>query len=436
MDQATSSNRVNVLLIGGGGREHALAWAITKSPRLGTLHVTHGDNPALARLGTVVDYDVTHKDLYRLVQYSQKHGIGLVVIGPEEPLAQGYGDKLRAAGFPVFGPNADGARLEADKAWCKELLKAAVVPVAGGRSYSDYDAAADYLSSREQVPVIKASGLAKGKGVVLPRSLNEAHKVLRSIMVDRVFGDAGETVLIEERLTGREVSVLAISDGRSIQLLPTAQDHKRLGNNDAGPNTGGMGAFSPSPTLDDRTLATIERDVLIPTVDSLRREGIDYRGVLYAGIMLTPAGPKVLEYNVRFGDPECQAILPRLRSDAVELMLACANRTLGDIELEWDPRPTVCVVLASEGYPDRPITGVPITGISEAEAMEDVLVFYAGVKTNDRGELVTAGGRVLSIVATGETLDAARDLAYEAASKIKFAGQQMRTDIARTTQLA
>ncbi len=435
MDTADCPDRVNVLLIGGGGREHAIAWAIKKSPRLGTLHVSHGDNPALARLGTVVDYDVTHKDLYRLVQYSQKHNIGLVVIGPEEPLAQGYGDKLRAAGFPVFGPNADGARLEADKAWCKDLLKAAVVPVAGGRSYSDYDAAADYLSSREQVPVIKASGLAKGKGVVLPGSLNEAHKVLRSIMVDRMFGDAGATVLIEERLTGREVSVLAISDGRTIQLLPTAQDHKRLGDNDAGPNTGGMGAFSPSPTLDDRTLATIERDVLIPTVDSLRREGIDYRGVLYAGIMLTPAGPKVLEYNVRFGDPECQAILPRLRSDALELMLACANRTLGDIELKWDPRPTVCVVLTSEGYPAKPITGVKIEGIEQAEAMNDVLVFYAGVKTNDRGELVTAGGRVLSVVATGETLDAARELVYEAAAKIKFAGQHMRTDIARSTQL-
>ncbi len=430
-EEPSATSRVNVLLIGGGGREHALAWSLHRSPRLGKLHITHPGNPGLAKLGQAVDFEVTRQEIYRLVQYCEKHSIGLVVIGPEDPLALGYADKLREAGLPVFGPNADGARIESDKVWCKNLLKAAVVPVSAGRSFSDYEAAAEYLRSREVVPVIKAAGLAKGKGVVLPETLPKAHEVLHAIMVERVFGDAGAKVVIEDRLTGREVSVLAISDGRSIQLLPTAQDHKRLRDNDQGPNTGGMGAFSPSPKLDDATLDVIEREILIPTVDSLRREGIDYRGVLYAGLMLTPSGPKVLEYNARFGDPECQAIMPRLKSDALELFMACAQRKLGDLELQWDQRPTVCVVLASEGYPAKPITGVPIEGIERAEAIDDVLVFYSGVSLDDRGDPITSGGRVLSVVGMADTIEEARTLAYRAAGCISFAGCQMRTDIAQ-----
>lgn len=429
-EDSSAPTRVNVLLIGGGGREHALAWSLCRSPRLGKLHLTHAGNPGLAKLGHAVDFQVTRQEIYRLVQYCERHEVGLVVIGPEDPLAQGYADVFRKAGLPVFGPNADGARIESDKAWCKDLLKAAVVPIAGGRSFGDYEAAAEYLRSREHVPVIKAAGLAKGKGVVLPETLPKAHEVLHAIMVDRVFGDAGAKVVIEDRLTGREVSVLAISDGRTIQLLPTAQDHKRLLDNDQGPNTGGMGAFSPSPMLDDTTLEAVEREILIPTVDSLRREGIDYRGVLYAGLMLTPSGPKVLEYNARFGDPECQVIMPRLKSDALELFLACAQRTLVDLDLEWDPRPTVCIVLASEGYPSKPVTGVPIEGIAQAEAMDDVLVFYSGVRLDERGDPITSGGRVLSVVATAETLEDARSLAYQAADLIRFAGCQKRTDIA------
>ncbi len=436
MADSSRQDRINVLLIGGGGREHAIAWALKKSPRLGTLHVTHASNPGLARLGQAVDTVVDSKQLYRLVQYCQKHEISLAVIGPEDPLAEGFGDALRKAGIAVFGPNADGAKLEADKAWCRDLMRAAVVPIAGGRSFTEYEAAADYLRSREQVPVLKAAGLAKGKGVVLPSSLTEAHEVLRSMMIDRVFGDAGKTVVIEDRLTGPEVSVLAISDGRSIQLLPAAQDHKRLLDDDRGPNTGGMGAFSPADTLDDHAMAVVEEQMLVPTVDSLRREGIDYRGVLYAGIMLTPAGPKLLEYNVRFGDPECQTILPRLRSDVLELLLACAERRLGEIELSWDTRASVCVVLASEGYPDKPRTGVPIEGLDRAEAMDDVLVFHAGTKRGDDGRILTAGGRVLSVVGLGDSLHAARDRAYEAAGVIHFDGCQMRTDIAKIAQTA
>lgn len=418
-----------MLLIGGGGREHAIAVGLKASPRLGQLHVTHPENPGLGALGIAVDVPVDPRQLYRLDQYCNTHNIGLIVIGPEEPLAQGFADGLRRDDRPVFGPNADGARLEADKAWCKELLRAAVVPMAEGRAFSNYESAANYLRSREHPPVIKASGLAKGKGVVLPDTLQEAHKVLHEIMVDKIFGEAGSKVVLEDRMTGREVSVLAITDGKAIQLLPTAQDHKRLLDGDEGPNTGGMGAFCPSNALDDRTMARVEQEILLPTVDTLKREGIDFRGVLYAGIMLTPAGPRVLEYNVRFGDPECQVILPRLKSDLLELLLACAQRRLGEIDLQWDPRPAVCIVIASQGYPDKPVLGVPIHGISEAEAVPGVTVFYAGAKVDSFGQTVTAGGRVLAITALGDDLAHARDLAYQAAKCIDFPGMQMRTDI-------
>lgn len=427
--------KVNVLLVGGGGREHALACALHRSPLLGTLHITHPDNPGLAQIGTSVDVPVDIKQIYRLEQYCDAHRVHLVVIGPEEPLAQGFADALRKGGRLVFGPGADGARLEADKAWCRDLLRAAAVPMAEGRAFTNYDAAANYLRSREHPPVIKAAGLAKGKGVVLPDTLQDAHKILEDIMVRRIFGEAGSKVVIEERIFGREVSVLAVTDGRSIQLLPTAQDHKRLMDGDRGPNTGGMGAFSPSDALDESTLDLIVRDILVPTIDTLKRDGIDYRGVLYAGLMLTPAGPKVLEYNVRFGDPECQAIVPRLQSDALELMLACAQRRLGDVDLMWDMRPSVCLVLASEGYPEQPVTGVPIEGVEQAAVLEDVHIFHSGTRRDAQGRLMTAGGRVLSVVAIGDDLAQARDKAYRAAEMISFPGMRMRHDIAKTPRL-
>lgn len=420
---------INTLLIGGGGREHALAVGLDASARIGTLHVTHPQNPGIAKLGRAVDVPVSRAEIYRLRQYCDHNDIGLVVIGPEDPLAQGFADELRTDTRLVFGPDAAGARLEADKAWAKHLMRSASIPTAEGRSFTNAESAISFLESREEAHVVKAAGLAAGKGVLVPESLEEATAFVNACMVERRFGDAGRTVLIEEMLTGPEVSVLALVDGRTIYVLETAQDHKRLLDGDRGPNTGGMGAFSPSHRLSDDDLDRIQSDVLVPTVDALKREGITFRGLLYAGLMLTPAGPKVLEFNVRFGDPECQALLPRLSSDLGEAIIATCRGKLSEIDLEFAPDPSCCVVLAAEGYPESPRSGDVIEGVEDAEAMEGVHVFHAGTKRDAQGRLVTAGGRVLSIVATGETPEAARERAYDAADRITFRGRQLRRDI-------
>ncbi len=431
-------SKVNVLLIGGGGREHALAVAMRKSPRLGELHITHPGNPGLADLGRAVDVPVTHKEFYRLVQYCDKHAIGLVVIGPEDPLAEGYADALAKDGRLVFGPVAAAAKLESDKSFAKDIMRAASIPTAEGRSFSDYQAAKEYLSSRMSMagrgaqptpPVIKAAGLAKGKGVIVPANADEAQRALERIMVKKEFGDAGKMVVIEERLEGTEVSVLAIVDGQNILILPPAQDHKRLQDGDKGPNTGGMGVFCPARNIDGKLLAKVEREVLVPAIDALRRDDIAFRGVLYAGIMLTPAGPKVLEFNCRFGDPECQAILPRLESDALELLYAAAAGKLDKIDIRWNNDATCCVVLASEGYPEKPVNGQTITGLADAGKVPGVTIYHAGTMREPNGIVKTNGGRVLNIVARGPIAEVARERAYEAVSRIKFAGMQYRTDI-------
>ena len=420
----------NVLLIGSGGREHALAAAIARSPSLGTLYATGTGNPGIAALARPVDVPANAREIYRLGQFCRKHNIGLVVIGPEDPLAEGWSDGLRDEGLLVFGPGQAGARLESDKAWSKKLLRAASIPTAEGRTFTDAETALAYLETREEVPVIKAAGLAKGKGVFVPETLEEAGDAVRAAMVERRFGDAGDEIVIEERLEGREVSVFALTDGASLYLLETCQDHKRLGEGDTGPNTGGMGAFSPAGTIDEPTQMAIEREILVPTLDALRREEIPFHGVLYAGLMLTHAGPKVLEYNVRFGDPECQVLMPRLRSDVLDVFSAVAAGRLETVDLEWDARAACCVVLAAEGYPMSPRSGDVISGVDDAEALEGVSVFHAGTKRRDDGALVTAGGRVLAVTALGETLADARDLAYRAADLIDFAGKTLRRDIA------
>jgi phosphoribosylamine--glycine ligase len=427
---ADSAGKVNVLLVGGGGREHAIAAKLAASPRMGTLWVTHPDNPGLAALGRGVDVPVDIREIYRLVQVCDRERIGLVVIGPEDPLAEGYADKLAAPGRLVFGPTAAGARLEADKGWCKQLLRSAAIPTAESKSFSDAASAKAYIEAREELPVIKATGLAKGKGVVVPSSKAEALAAIDQMMVKRIFGDAGRTVLLEERLTGAEVSVLALVDGRTIAVLEVCQDHKRLGDGDTGPNTGGMGAFCPSALIDERMMARIEREILVPTVDALRRDGIDYRGVLFAGLMLTHGGPKVLEYNVRFGDPECQALLPRIRADLLEVMIATCERRLDEVEILTEPGATCCIVLASPGYPDRPRMGLPITGLDAAGRLPGVTVYHAGTARRPDGTIVTAGGRVLGVTAVGADLREARDRAYAAASLIDFEGKLMRSDIA------
>jgi phosphoribosylamine--glycine ligase len=499
----------NVLLIGGGGREHALARKLRASARLSSLHVTHPENPGLARMGRAVDVPVNAREIYRLQQYCDKHDISLVVIGPEDPLAEGYADALAGEGRLIFGPSAMGARLESDKAWCKALMRQGSIPTAEGRAFTDYASACEYfelraldIDERERLadlerirsaearraaidalvriggavldrgqiiaadvtllkncglfergtsdeairarardqagiarkvrpmlPVIKASGLCKGKGVSVPGTIAEGLGAIEASLVRKVFGDAGRTVLVEERLSGPEVSVLAIVDGRNILVLPVCQDHKRLRDGDKGPNTGGMGAYCPAPLVDDKVMAVIERQVLVPTVDCLRREGIEYRGVLYAGLMLTHAGPKVLEFNCRFGDPECQPLMARLRSDLIDLLEAACLGRLDKVRCEWDPRAACCVVMASEGYPDSPRTGEVIEGVDEASGMADVVVDLAGVTRDGDGRLVTKGGRVLGITGLGADLAAARSRAYEACARVRFAGRQMRGDI-------
>ena len=425
--------KVNVLLIGGGGREHALAEGISRSNRLGTLYSTHMGNPGIAPLAEPVDVPVSGKELYRLVQFCDRTDIGLVVIGPEDPLAQGWADALskRADGSRrlVFGPGANGAKLEADKAYAKQMMKAASIPTAEGRVFTQLSHAEEYLRTRDEVFVIKATGLAKGKGVIVPQTNAEGIEAVRAMMEKRIFGDAGKQVLVEEKLNGTEVSVLALLDGHNILVLPPCQDHKRLSDGDLGPNTGGMGAFCPAESIDDSTMQQIETEVLVPIADVLRRDEIDFKGVLYAGIMLTPAGPKVLEFNVRFGDPECQPLVARLESDLIDLLWATANGTLDEVEVRFTKNYAVCVVLASKGYPESPETGFEITGIEDAQGMDGVEVFHAGTKMLN-GKVVTNGGRVLSVCGLGETMEIARQKAYEGASKIHFEGMQIRRDIA------
>jgi phosphoribosylamine---glycine ligase len=428
--------RVNVLLIGGGGREHALAWKLKQSPRLGTLFVSNPENPGLAELGVAVDCPVDARQPFRVQRFCEKNNVGLVVIGPEEPLAAGMADILLAEGRAVFGPIAAAARLEADKGWSKQLIRGVSVPMADGRVFTDYAAARAYVETRESAPVIKASGLAKGKGVFVPESIPEALAALERIMVKLEFGEAGRTVVVEERLEGREVSVLALVDGRNIYVLEPCQDHKRLGEHDTGPNTGGMGVVCPGGLTDDAVMDQIQSEILVPTIDALRREGIEYRGVLYAGLMLTPAGPKVLEFNCRFGDPECQALMARFESDLVEVLLAVGRRTLDELELRWSPAASCCVVLASQGYPDKPRKGVPITGLDDAARVPGVHVFHAGTRREPDGTIVTAGGRVLNVVGTGATMDEARRRAYQAADLIRFEGKTYRRDIGASAQPA
>ncbi|MFG0331550.1 MAG: phosphoribosylamine--glycine ligase [Phycisphaerales bacterium] len=422
-------DRVRALVVGGGGREHALAWKISQSPRLERLWVTHPENPALAELGEPCPESTDPKQLWRLNNWLDREKIDLVVVGPEAPLAEGFADAVATDHRLVFGPTRDGARLESDKAWAKQLMRSASIPTAESRAFATYEQAEEFLRSREdEPPVIKAAGLAAGKGVIVPDSLDEALDAIDRIMRRKEFGAAGDRVVIEERLSGPEVSVLALVDGRNIYVLEPCQDHKRLLEGGEGPNTGGMGAYCPTPILSDDMLSEVEREILVPTVDALRREEIDYRGVLYAGLMLTPSGPKVLEFNCRFGDPECQPLMMRLQGDFLHTLWCTASGRLTEADLSWDPRHACCVVMASEGYPGPYAKGLEITGITDAEALGDLKVFHAGTKRED-GRVVTSGGRVLGVTALGETLQAARDLAMRGCEQIKFKGAQYRSDI-------
>jgi phosphoribosylamine--glycine ligase len=427
---------MNILLIGSGGREHALAWKIKQSPLCTRLLILPG-NPGMAPLGDLLPVPATNTA--EIIKLAKLHQIDLVIVGPEDPLANGLVDAIEKEGIKAFGPTKAGAQLEADKAFSKKMMRDAAIPTAEGRAFTNLKSAINFVETRNEPLVVKASGLARGKGVIVCSDPVEALDAVRNIMEKKIFGDAGNTVVIEERLDGPEVSLLAFVDGNNAYLMEAAQDHKRIGDGDTGPNTGGMGAFSPAPLLTDATIEKVQREVLVPLLDTLRRNEIDFRGILYTGLMLTAGGAKVLEFNVRFGDPECLPLMLRLKSDLVEVMLASIDRKLDQITLEWDQRPAVCVVLASEGYgwkPDSEVKkGVPITGLDAAAKVEGVQIFHGGTALKD-GQLVTAGGRVLGITAIGDTLAAARKKAYEAISHIHFEGMQYRKDIGEKAHVA
>ena len=418
---------MNILLIGSGGREHSLAWKIAQSPRCDKLYAAPG-NPGIAQDAECVDISVD--DTPAIIGFAKGNAIDMVVVGPEDPLANGLGDAVREAGILCFGPSAKGARIEADKAYAKELMRAAAVPTAEARIFTDLRAAKDYVLSRDYGVAVKAAGLAKGKGVIVCPEPYQAVKPLEEIMAHKKFGSAGDTVLVEEMLVGPEATVLAFCDGKNIYPLEPLQDHKPIGDGDTGPNTGGMGAYSPVPIVDRDAMDRIESEILVPIVDAMRRDFGRYEGILYVGLMFTNSGPKVIEFNCRFGDPECQPILMRMKSDLVEVMVATAEHKLNDVTVEFDQRPAVCVVMASGGYPESYEKGLEITGIAEADAMEDVKVFHAGTAVDDDGKLVSSGGRVLGVTALGETIADARKRAYDAVAKISWQDCYYRKDIA------
>lgn len=423
---------MKVLIVGSGGREHALAWKIASSPRVSQVFVAPG-NAGTALEATNVPIPATDKPA--LVKFAQANQIDLVVVGPEGPLVIGLVDDLQAAGILAFGPTAAAAELEGSKVFCKNLLYTANIPTAAYQTFRRAEDAQRYI--KELYPeadapcpvVVKADGLAAGKGVIVCSNRREALDAIDRIAGKREFGDAGKSLVIEERLIGQEASVLAITDGSTILTLPAAQDHKPAYDGDLGPNTGGMGAYCPTPLVDEQMMARIEAEVLVPIVHAMKRARRPFRGVLYAGLMLTSAGPKVLEFNTRFGDPECQPLLMRLESDLVDILEAVAKGRLDQIEPpKWNPQPSICVVMASEGYPGDYQKGHAISGLERAAQVEGVKVFHAGTQLRD-GQVVTDGGRVLGVTAMGDSISIAKLRAYQAVKEIRWHGAWCRKDI-------
>lgn len=415
---------IDILLLGSGGREHALAMKLAESPLCGELYIAPG-NGGTVEVGENVALD--ENDPAAVADFARETNIGLVVIGPEAPLVAGVADAVREAGIPCFGPGAAGAQMEGSKRFSKELMGRANIPTAAYGVFTNEEDALAYVREQGAPLVVKADGLAAGKGVIVATELEQAEEAVRECF-GGTFGEAGSTVVVEEMLTGPECSLLAFTDGKTVRPMATSQDHKRALEGDNGPNTGGMGVYSPVPIVTDEEKAEMER-IMDATVAQLAAEGIDYRGCLYGGFMLTPQGPKVLEFNARFGDPETQVVLPRLKNDLVEVMLACANQTLDQVELAWRDEWAVSVVLTSAGYPGSYEKGKVITGIEDAAAMENVTVYHAGTAVNEDGDVVTAGGRVIDVTALGATFEDARNLAYEACKKIQFEGKTLRHDI-------
>ena len=425
---------MKVLVVGSGGREHAIAWKIAQSSRVERVYVAPGN------AGTAMDaenVEILADDIPGLIKFAKQNEIGITVVGPEIPLCEGIVDAFEAEELRAFGPSKNAARLEGSKAFCKNVLRSADVPTADFHEFCSPESAERFVNERysetpDDVPlVIKADGLAAGKGAIVCGTRDEALEAIDIIARQRQFGSAGDKMIIEDRLQGIEASILAITDGRTILTFPPAEDHKRAHDNDTGPNTGGMGAYCPTPSIDEKTLRWVESSVLVPTVHVMKRQRNPFRGILYAGLMMTPQGPKVLEYNVRFGDPECQPLLMRLKTDFLDLIEATVDRRLAEIgPLEWDDRPSVCVVMASEGYPGSYEKGKLIRGLDEAAKVENLKVFHAGTKLDASGNAITNGGRVLGVTALGDTVATAKLQAYKAVKCIRWDGAWCRKDIA------
>ncbi|MDP7557675.1 MAG: phosphoribosylamine--glycine ligase [Nitrospinaceae bacterium] len=415
---------MRVLVIGAGGREHALAWKIAQSPLVKKVYCAPGN---AGTVNVAENVDIPAENINALRQFATMKGIGLTVVGPEQPLVKGIVDSFEESGLRVFGPSQRAAEIEGSKVFCKDLMKKYAIPTARYEVFDSPDKVK--LFTREDEPVVvKASGLAAGKGVILCNNGAEARSAIESIMRDKAFGEAGDQVVVEEFLTGQEVSLLAFTDGKTVLPLDSAQDHKAAFDEDTGPNTGGMGAYSPAPVFTDDLKEQVINEIMNPTVRAMAKEGRQYRGILYAGLMLTESGPKVLEFNARFGDPETQPIMMRINSDIVPVFEACIDGTLAKCSLQWKPEPTVCVVMAAKGYPGAYEKGKEINGLDSADNQENTVVFHAGTRMNG-GKVVTNGGRVLGVTALGIDIGAAIKSAYSAVEKIEWDGIHYRKDI-------
>ena len=419
---------MRILIVGSGGREHAIAWKCAQSKRVDKIFCAPG-NAGIGQIAECVP--ITAMEFDKLAAFAKEQKIDLTIIGMDDPLVGGIVDAFEAAGLRVFGPRKNAAILEGSKAFSKDLMKKYNIPTAGYETFNSPEAALEYLKTAEYPTVLKADGLALGKGVLICNTLEEAKEGVRTIMEDKKFGTAGNTMVVEEFMTGREVSVLSFVDGKTIKIMSSAQDHKRAGDGDTGLNTGGMGNFSPSPFYTDEVDDFCKKYIYQATVDAMAKEGRPFTGVIFFGLMLTEDGPKVLEYNARFGDPEAQVVLPRMKNDIIDVMEACVDGTLDTIDLQFEDNACVCVVLASDGYPVKYEKGFKITGFEKFDGKEDYYCYHAGTKFDDDGNIVTNGGRVLGITATGATLKEARAKAYEATEWVQFDNKYMRHDIGK-----
>lgn len=418
---------MKVLIVGSGGREHAIAWSVAKSPKVDKIYCAPG-NAGIAEFAECVNIKAMEFD--KLVAFAKENAIDLTIIGMDDPLVGGVVDAFESEGLRVFGPRKNAAIIEGSKAFSKDLMKKYKIPTAAYENFTDPDEAIKYLETAKMPIVLKADGLALGKGVLICNTLEEAKEGVKTLMLDKQFGDAGNEIVIEEFMTGREVSVLAFCDGKTIKCMTSAQDHKRAKDEDQGLNTGGMGTFSPSPFYNDEVEAFCEKYVYQSTIDAMASEGRPFTGILFTGLMITEDGPKVLEYNARFGDPEAQVVLPRMKNDIIDVMEACIDGKLSDVELEFEDNAAVCVVLASDGYPEKYDKGFEIKGLDTFKDKDGYYVFHAGTKF-DGDKIVTNGGRVLGVVAKGENLKAARANAYKATEWIDFANKYKRNDIGK-----